>query len=282
MKKTAFVLVAAVLLSLSLVLMTGCSDDDEVTAPATVAQKPFVSAVVGLDNHRKAESRSGAYVSVSNFTTCPGVTVNGTELMIEPEFSVYSGGMGFVGDFAQGIDNQVNLEVRFGEGEDTATGTINMPGENEVVGASDIDITAFQRLDLAWTTASNAEAYLVSGYFNCRYTDNSDESQDFDIRFSYTTTDTMMTFLPAEIWPAAADVQSMDNFWGDVDVMPVVGPLTPGSAANITGACNGVLVSFGYDLDWDFNFNSNPVIKADPVPDTSPDWTAIVMEQLAR
>ncbi len=93
MKKNALFLVAAVLLSMSLVMVTGCGDDDDETiATPTFVDKPFVSAMVGMGGGHRADDNTEAMVMVTNFTNVPGVTINGHEMGVEPEFSFYGEG----------------------------------------------------------------------------------------------------------------------------------------------------------------------------------------------
>ena len=94
MRKSALYLLLFSLAVVPMVFMAGCDDDDNPTT-TTVTGKPFVSAFVGMGGPRKvADDRSMAAVSITNFTTMPGVTMNGQALFPEPEFSFYGGGVG--------------------------------------------------------------------------------------------------------------------------------------------------------------------------------------------
>lgn len=282
MKKNALFLVAAVLLSLALVMVAGCDDDDENIVAPTVTSEPFVSAIIGNGMRMKADDGPpSAMVMVTNFTDVPGVTVNGDEIGVEPEFSFYGGGMGFAGSFNVSNDMMANLVVGFGEGVETGTASVAIPGTNEEVGETNINISEFEGFSATWTTSERAEKYMVSGYFDGNYTDNDDNGQSWDKSFSYITTDTTISVTAEQIWPAEADVQYINNFWGDLDVMPINGPMEAGEPTNITGGCRGIMVSYGDFLDWDFNWDSpsqDPALKDN---EADVDWPALLMGLVA-
>nr|MEE4269140.1 hypothetical protein [Candidatus Krumholzibacteria bacterium] len=254
MKKSALYLLLFSLAVVPMVFLAGCDDDDNPTT-TTVASKPFVSAFVGLGGPRKvAEDPSMAAVSITNFTTMPGVTMNGQELFPEPEFSFYGGGVGFMGDCTPDVNNQVSMEVSFGAGSDPGVGTITLPGENEVAGESDLYLELNEALEFAWTTAEGADKYVVQGYVDVQYVDQEDAIQRNYYRFSFFTTDTSATVAADLIWPAAEEFQTIQDVWGDIDVVAVSGPTDPGEPGNVTGSCNGILISYGRSLDWDLDY----------------------------
>ncbi len=283
MKKNSWLLVAAVLLSLSMVLFAGCDEDSETITNTTIIEsKPFVKAIIGLGARYKAEDYSSqALVQVSNFSIVPGVMINGGVLPVNTESTIYGGGIGFVGEYPETDDFMANLVVGFGEGSETGTASIIMPGTSEEIGDTEIQMVDFEGIEVSWTTAERAEKYMVIGYFEGNYVDQDDENQNWFYQFSLETTDTTLTIAASHIWPPEADVLSISNIWGDLDVLPVTGPTTPGEAGNVTGSCQGVMVGYGHFLDWDLNYNP---LKQDPEfenREADLDWPVRLMEMIS-
>lgn len=254
MKKNTLFFVAAILLSMTLVMVTGCDDDDgeNIVAP-TVTSKPFVSAVVGINRHKVESGGVFGYATVTNFSSIPSVTMNGEMLRVEPELSIYGGGMGFMGDFDFDEDMQVDIVIGFGPDSETGTGSVVLPGYFEVVGETNVDVVPGSGVTVSWTTAEQAELYVAAGYFSGRYTDSDGESHYWDKNFGFTTTDTTLVISADAIWPDMSDVENIEDMSGDLDVYAVSGPATPGDPVNVSGACEGVLVSYSNFLDWNFN-----------------------------
>lgn len=269
---------------LPLFLLTGCSDDDD-DPIAPVDVKPFVSAIIsGYGGGFKADDpgMGSAIVTVTQFTTIPSVHVNGDALVMEPEISIYGGGMGFYGPLEMAEDNLASLVVGFGDGAATGTGSIVVAGHNEVVGDSEIDVVEYQDVDLTWTSAENAERYYLYAYFEVNYTDIDDNPQSWENHIGVAVTDTTFTLTADQMFPPQADVQTITYYYGDTDLTPINGPFVAGEATNITGACDGVLAAYGRNLDWDYNWNNGPVLNKDLTPETKPDWASIIDAEIQK
>jgi hypothetical protein len=263
MQKKWFILCLMGILAVSMMAFVGCSDDDDdVVAPATL--KPGVHGMVFGSSggpRKDAGDPAAAYVTVANATVVPECTVNGVTLELEPEMSMYSGGMGHYGAFELAADNAVTVAVDLGGDRGTGSVSLTMPGEFDIVGNSMVYPTPGASETFDWTASADAEIYWVRADFEIRYVNNDGLSLYWENEWSLFTTDTEVTFTAAQMFPDPADVDHITSIWGDLDVMSVAGPIQAGDLSNVSGACTGFVVAIGNEIDWDMD--DGPILKTD-------------------
>ena len=114
MEKKWFILLLTGVLAITLFAFGGCDDDDDVAAP-TLTPEVFGMIFNRETGPMKAEGDPAySYVSVRNIPAIPVCTINGEEMTLEPELTIYGGGTTFVGEFLLGAENAATLAVDLG------------------------------------------------------------------------------------------------------------------------------------------------------------------------
>ncbi len=280
MNKKWMILLAVALLAVGALALTGCDDDDDDAVVAAPTVKPFVhGAIVTESNLNKvARRQTGAYITVSGCSSIPSVTINDTALDLEPEMSVYSGGVGFAGAFEPGDSSSAALVVDLGEDGAPGVATLPILGKSEIVGSYDVDVTPGTSQTFTWTSAANATTYCIQFYFDGSYLDAVGENHYWEKEFSTMTTDTFVTLTADQMFPVSDDVETVTEFWGDIDMTPAVGPVQHGDPQNVTGGCEGFFIGIGEYIDWDLDLVDSGGTKTDREQDC--DWMQFYAEQM--
>lgn len=263
MNRSRILILAALALSL---VVVGCSDDDDeqTTIIQPVELAPQVHALVLNEGPRRGDSddRCQAYVVVSAYPVVPTVTVNEQPLIIEPELTIFGGGLGFYGHITESAHGTTDLLVDFGDAAEAGTASLPALGHSDVVGDPDIGVVPGEPLVLTWGSATNAETYWVQCDFEVEYLGDDETSHYWETVFETFVTDTSMTLAATDLFPADVAIEDITYFWGDVDIMPAAGPIQAGDVPNMEG-CGGTLISFGSGLDWDLSLAETPTKAAD-------------------
>lgn len=271
------------ILALGCLLLLGGCDDDDATGPATQLE-PTVFGILSSDGGmRKAFDNPGtAMITVSNAPAVPSVSVNGDALGLEPELVFYSGAFGFNGQFEIPETGAAAVAVDLNAGDLAATAAVAIPdgGSWILPASSDVAMSYGQSLSASWTAVDNADSYWVSWYFEVGYYDSDNFYEYYYNEGTTFVTGTEFTVAAGDIWPPETMVTSIQNLYGDFDVIPVNGPMTPGDLPNVTGDATGFVVAAGMDLDLDLYLDSGPVKSDDRERDL--DIAKTLLEKLQR
>ncbi|MCP4573843.1 MAG: hypothetical protein GY838_15910 [bacterium] len=244
--------------------LTGCDDDDNAvnTVTEVIQVKPQVNGfIIGEGGGPKKAGSDGsiwAMLSVTGAPVTPAVSVNGEALGLEPELTIYGGGFGFNGNLVETVD--ANYDVQVDMGDLAGACTIIVPESSEwtdPVGGR-ATVTPGQELTVAWTAVTNTTGYLLNYDFEVNYTDTLGSGEYWENDGSLYLTATTATFTVEDLFPPVDEVQSIDSFWGDMDLMPINGPIMPGSSPNVTGGATGFVFGAGGDLDLDMDLDQQP------------------------
>lgn len=255
MEKKRYILFLIGALAVALFAFAGCDDDDD--DPVAVAPMTEVVAIFGVGGGggpMKAEGDlATAFVSVGGVDVIPTCEVNGVEMGLEPEFTVYGGALGYYGMFNLGAGNAVNMTVDMGD-DGTCEFDGSLPGASTIVGNSRIDVTYGEPCTATWTASADADAYWYSGYMNMRYYDTGGSSHYTYGNVRGMTTATSITINVAdEFDDVVVDFDYVDYISGNFYVQPISGPLNPGDASNITGVGEGFALLLGEQLRWELD-----------------------------
>ncbi len=264
-KKRLFLLATLALFAIGL-SMIGCEGDEGPAGLAGTGAGSIASMYgwiqTGTDGGMYKGMEAGdpvtAIVRVNNIPGVPVVTVNNATLMIEPELTIYGGGLGFYGVTATDANDSVSVTASFTDTDGLAAAAyahIKMVDTFDIVTpvSSDVDLALGDSLRVVWSAAEGAVEYWYVGYFEGRYTDTAGEYKEYEWRFSKTTSATAVTFSADSIFGDISDVDSLRDLWGDFDVYAVSGASLSGGSGNVTGDGMGVVLgmSYGGDLDID-------------------------------
>ncbi len=281
--KRFFMLAVLAVLALGLGLVGCDSDDDENAVGLTTSTDGYYANVNGwiqsgpggLMKVTAAGDPAIAIINVSSIPSVPRVSVNGTTLGIEPELTVYGGGMAFYGAVTSNDDDSLIMNVKFTDiaGDSAAAyARIAMVDTFSITSGDggDMDLVYGDSLLITWNASSSATEYWYAGYFECDYTDTADEATYYEWQFSNTTTDTFIVFSADEIFGDMDDIDSVRYMYADFDVYGVSGPSLSGGPGNVTGDGMGVVLSVTHGGDLDFDYVEAPD-KVSPVGNSKVD-----------
>ena len=244
---------------LAIGLLAGCNDD---TTEVIHPEKANVTGFVLAGGGPKAYDPSNgvmAYVSVSEAPVTPAVYLNGVALALEPEYSMYANGFGFVGAAEMADDGNATVAVDMGS--QRAAALVPVPGFAAWISPVDGEVTVEEGSDatMTWEAADRAEGYWLTFSFEVDYVDTAGVSRYWENDFSAFVEGTSYTLTTAQFLPPTGTIDSIDYFWGDGDLFPFTGPLMPGSTLNVMGDASGAVIGLSEPMDMDFRLGTLPV-----------------------
>ncbi len=269
MSHRKLVLLSMIAMLAFLAPLTGCDDDDDDVAAPTV--QPYVMGIAFGDDMSgpKAvdEDQPEAYVNVAYPPTVPAVSINGSELGMEMEMSIYGGGFGFYGYYAPDAENYANLSIDLGAGHALSEASVEIPDTCSLTSPEFVEMDWGDDITVTWNAAEAADGYLVYYDFDVDIRDaDTGEYSYFDYNGSVFIEGTSISFAGADIFPAGFTTEDVNWFDGDVDITPVSGPISAGDALNVTGSCTGMFLGFGTETWVDVDLAS-----AEPLVEKSDD-----------
>ncbi|RJP77523.1 MAG: hypothetical protein C4524_08205 [Candidatus Zixiibacteriota bacterium] len=91
-----------------------------------------------------------------------------------------------------------------------------------------------------WLSVPGADGYDVYFSHHCRYSDTLGIPQDYYWSCHEITTDTVLTFSAADLWPAdMAALHGPQPTYAELRAYPINGPFLPGEPGNVTGDGTG-------------------------------------------
>ncbi|MCP4684541.1 MAG: hypothetical protein GY867_03735 [bacterium] len=272
----------------------GCEGDDGAEGPAGPAGGSAASMYgwvqAGEDwGYRKSTAAGdpvSAIIHVDNVPGVPVVTANGDVLAIEPELTIYGGGLGYHGVTTTDADDSVVVEASFTglDGTDKEVfARLGMVGDFNILvpDTDDVDIPLGDSLTVSWSAASDATEYWYTAYFDCDYTDTAGNYKYWSWSCSRTTTSTTVTFPADSIWGPLGEIDSVRYMDGDFDVYAVNGAALSGGPGNVTGDGMGVVLcmTYGGDLDIDEADGAGKIVAPTGNADV-PDFEALFRQNI--
>jgi len=297
-KSTIRLFLLATLAALALGLgIIGCdSDDDSTGAVGLTSSEDIMYASVygwiqsgnggGLYKATTAGDPVMAIIHVGNVPSVPVVTVNNATLAIEPELTMYGGGVGYYGMANTDENDSLLVTASFtnidGDAA-TAYARVCMVDSFQITLADDdIQLALGDSLHVTWSAASGADEYWYRGYFECDYTDTAGEYRYYEWNFSCTSTDTAITIAADSIFGDISDVDSLRNLYGDFDLYAVSGCSLAGGPGNVSGSGMGMVLGMAYGGDLDISEVQGVVKASEPVgrPDNQPDFAELFRHRI--
>ena len=271
------------LLLVAAMIATGCSNE-EVAGPAGRDGIPdafIVGYIMQMDIIFASETQATAAspaelvectsrVTVSNVLSLPGVSINGTDLIMESMPRVSSsalpgienpvelpilalgptgGSLSYYGRIWIDEEESAHLVVEFGRPDGstgTAEATVCVPDYFSILDVSNGgNITSMSDVTAEWSSSDGAEKYYIFGSYYCTYRNLSAEEISTSFWRDTVVTDTTFVFHGADLFPSPADLDYHISFDGNVSISPVCGPIETGDSGNVTGDGEGFFIGMG-------------------------------------